>query len=77
MGIVAEIPLVGPLLGLSCTPITVIGVGSGANCAQQTVCCQNTQFVSRPYAAEVELSPDVFAKNGLVNVGCTNVNLGL
>ncbi|KAL4081298.1 hypothetical protein V8B97DRAFT_1913384 [Scleroderma yunnanense] len=44
LGIVAEIPLVGPLLGLNCSPITVVGLGTGANCAQQTVCCQNTQF---------------------------------
>ncbi|KIM61512.1 hypothetical protein SCLCIDRAFT_1215978 [Scleroderma citrinum Foug A] len=59
LGIVADIPLVGPLLGLNCSPITVIGLGSGANCAQQTVCCQNDQF------------------SGLINVGCTNLNLGL
>ena len=46
LGIVAEIPIVGPLLATGCTPITVVGLGNGANCAQQTVCCQNTQFVS-------------------------------
>ncbi|ETW76644.1 fungal hydrophobin [Heterobasidion irregulare TC 32-1] len=47
------------LVGLTCTPITVIGVGSGANCVQQPVCCENNNF------------------NGLINIGCTPVNLGL
>ncbi|KIJ48525.1 hypothetical protein M422DRAFT_81792, partial [Sphaerobolus stellatus SS14] len=32
------------LVGLGCTPITVIGAGQGANCAQQPVCCTNNNF---------------------------------
>ncbi|KAF9039355.1 fungal hydrophobin [Panaeolus papilionaceus] len=28
-------------VGFQCNPITVIGVGSGANCASQPVCCEN------------------------------------
>ncbi|THH11957.1 hypothetical protein EW146_g7871 [Bondarzewia mesenterica] len=47
------------LVGLTCTPITVIGLGSGADCVQQPVCCENNNF------------------NGLINIGCTPVNLGL
>jgi hypothetical protein len=31
-------------VGLNCSPISVIGVGQGANCAQQPVCCQNNNF---------------------------------
>ncbi|KAF9484667.1 fungal hydrophobin, partial [Pholiota conissans] len=31
--------LLGILTGNNCSPITAIGVGSGANCQQQTVCC--------------------------------------
>ncbi|KIJ15992.1 fungal hydrophobin [Paxillus involutus ATCC 200175] len=32
------------LVGTSCTPITVIGLGSGSDCMQQPVCCNgNTQ----------------------------------
>ena len=33
-------------IGIQCTPITVIGVGSGANCVQQPVCCAGNTFVS-------------------------------
>ncbi|KIM53113.1 hypothetical protein SCLCIDRAFT_139587 [Scleroderma citrinum Foug A] len=59
LGVTASIPIVGPLLALNCSPITGLGIGTGANCAQQAVCCQNTQF------------------SGLINIGCTNLNLGL
>ncbi|KAF8521376.1 fungal hydrophobin-domain-containing protein [Hysterangium stoloniferum] len=41
IGIVAE---VGAQVGLGCDPISVIGLGQGANCAQQPVCCQNNEF---------------------------------
>lgn len=34
----------GSLLGLNCSPITVLGVGSGTSCTQQTVCCDNVTF---------------------------------
>ncbi|GJE95856.1 fungal hydrophobin [Phanerochaete sordida] len=29
------------LLGLDCSPITVIGVGSGSSCSATTVCCED------------------------------------
>ncbi|KIJ43517.1 hypothetical protein M422DRAFT_253086 [Sphaerobolus stellatus SS14] len=32
------------LVSVGCTPITVIGAGQGANCAQQPVCCSNNNF---------------------------------
>jgi len=35
-------PLTG-LLGLTCSPINVIGVGSGNACSANAVCCDNTQ----------------------------------
>ncbi|KIJ46687.1 hypothetical protein M422DRAFT_86795, partial [Sphaerobolus stellatus SS14] len=35
---------VSAVVGLGCTPITVAGVGQGANCAQQPVCCTDNQF---------------------------------
>ncbi|KIJ48493.1 hypothetical protein M422DRAFT_127302, partial [Sphaerobolus stellatus SS14] len=34
---------VDALVGLSCTPITVVGAG-GTNCAQQPVCCTDNRF---------------------------------
>ncbi|KIM61504.1 hypothetical protein SCLCIDRAFT_1215971 [Scleroderma citrinum Foug A] len=56
LGIVLDVTAQG-LLGLDCSPITVIGLGGGASCTQQAVCCQGTDFT------------------GLVNIGCTNLNL--
>ncbi|KAI1798185.1 fungal hydrophobin [Ganoderma leucocontextum] len=39
LGIVLE--GVDGLLGLGCSPITVVGVGSGNACSSNVVCCQN------------------------------------
>ena len=33
-------------LGLGCSPISAIGVGSGNGCASNAVCCQNNNVVS-------------------------------
>nr|ABA46363.1 hydrophobin 1 [Heterobasidion annosum] len=57
LGIVLED--INVLVGLSCDPISVIGVGGGANCVQQPVCCENNNF------------------NGLINIGCTPINIFL
>ncbi|PPR01333.1 hypothetical protein CVT24_006335 [Panaeolus cyanescens] len=54
--------VLGPVtgqVGLNCSPLTLIGLGSGASCTSQPVCCSDNQF------------------NGLVNVGCSPVALGL
>jgi len=32
------------LVGLGCTPLSIVGIGSGVNCAQQPVCCTNNNF---------------------------------
>ena len=37
---------VNVLVGLTCSPITVIGVGSGDPCSGTTVSCDNNEFVS-------------------------------
>ncbi|KAF4622374.1 hypothetical protein D9613_009285 [Agrocybe pediades] len=39
--------VVGPItgqIGASCSPITAIGLGSGASCSSQPVCCSNNSF---------------------------------
>ncbi|KAI6144222.1 fungal hydrophobin-domain-containing protein [Pisolithus tinctorius] len=46
-------------VGLNCSPITALGVGSGASCTSQAACCTGDSF------------------NGLINVGCTPINLSL
>ena len=39
---------VNVLLGVTCSPITVIGVGTGSSCSAQTVCCQDNSHVRNP-----------------------------
>ncbi|KAF8430550.1 hypothetical protein L210DRAFT_3364121, partial [Boletus edulis BED1] len=42
--VLAQVDVVAStLLGLTCNPISVIGVGSNS-CSQQTVCCDNNNF---------------------------------
>ncbi|KAK0434448.1 hydrophobin [Armillaria borealis] len=49
-------------VGVSCVPITVIGVG-GTQCSNQVDCCTDNNFVSNG--------------NGLVSLGCSPLNIGL
>ncbi|KAK0200383.1 hydrophobin 2 [Desarmillaria ectypa] len=32
------------LVGITCSPISIIGIGQGTKCANQAVCCQNNTF---------------------------------
>ncbi|KAL1940955.1 hypothetical protein VTO73DRAFT_7591 [Trametes versicolor] len=32
---------VSALVGVTCSPITVVGVGSGSSCSAQAVCCED------------------------------------
>ncbi|TFK26956.1 fungal hydrophobin [Coprinopsis marcescibilis] len=46
------------LVGINCSPLTIIG-GGGTSCNGQAVCCNDNFF------------------NGLIQVGCTPINLDL
>ncbi|KAG1732721.1 hydrophobin [Suillus lakei] len=46
-------------VGLGCSPITVVGAGTGAACSQQPLCCSDNQY------------------EGLINIGCTPINIYL
>ncbi|KAI0704772.1 fungal hydrophobin [Earliella scabrosa] len=37
---------VDALVGITCSPITVIGVGSGSSCSANTVCCEDNSHGS-------------------------------
>ncbi|KAI6142655.1 hydrophobin-3 precursor [Pisolithus tinctorius] len=41
--VAASVP-VSALVGVSCTPITVLGTGSGAQCSTQPVCCTDNNM---------------------------------
>ncbi|KAF7441214.1 hypothetical protein PC9H_001563 [Pleurotus ostreatus] len=41
LGIV--VPDINALIGVSCSPITVIGAG-GASCSSQTLCCEDNKY---------------------------------
>ncbi|KIJ65102.1 hypothetical protein HYDPIDRAFT_89074 [Hydnomerulius pinastri MD-312] len=56
LGVVGEIT---GQVGVQCSPISAIGLGSGATCQQQPVCCTGNSF------------------NGLINLGCSPINLNL
>lgn len=40
--------IIGELIGMNCSPITVVGLG-GTNCMQQTLCCTGNSYVSIEY----------------------------
>lgn len=42
------------LIGVTCSPITVIGVGGGSSCSAQTVCCEDNSHV-RPSPCSVSI----------------------
>ncbi|KAI6142665.1 hydrophobin-3 precursor [Pisolithus tinctorius] len=42
--VAASVP-VSALVGVSCTPVTVAGTGSGAQCSTQPVCCTDNTFL--------------------------------
>ncbi|KAF9521764.1 fungal hydrophobin-domain-containing protein [Crepidotus variabilis] len=42
--LLVEVQPVTAIIGTSCSPIDVLSIGSGGNCAAQPVCCQNNHY---------------------------------
>ncbi|KAI0713778.1 fungal hydrophobin-domain-containing protein [Earliella scabrosa] len=38
------VPSADVLVGVTCTPITAVGVGGAGSCSANTVCCENNSF---------------------------------
>ena len=46
-------------LGLGCSPLSVVGVGSGSQCKSNAVCCENNNVVSNfRYFEELDRDTD-------------------
>ncbi|KAF9236115.1 hypothetical protein BU15DRAFT_50552, partial [Melanogaster broomeanus] len=65
------LPSVNCLVGLGCTSI----IGWAASCTQQIVCCTGNTYLS--YGASFFERPGLKfgLYNGLINVGCTPINV--
>ncbi len=64
------------LLGLNCSPITVLGGAFGGDCSAEAVCCQDNSYVCIGSACDQPLSLTyVHLQGGLISVGCVPFTL--
>ncbi|KAG1738126.1 hydrophobin [Suillus paluster] len=59
LGLVPIVSDISGLVGLNCSPLSIIGLGSGCEANQEPLCCSDNKY------------------NGLINIGCSPINLGL
>jgi len=78
--IVGFVPIVTDVLGsvsLNCSPLTVVGTGSGCETNQEPLCCSNEKYVRTQPSFSMSDVLRLLLQNGLINIGCTPINLFL
>ena len=50
LGLLGIQAIIGSLIGINCSPITVVGLG-GTDCTQETLCCTGNSYVSIEFFA--------------------------
>ena len=62
------------LIGLTCSPVSVVGVGSGSECSGTTVSCSNGLTVSSLFDRHCKMCL-IMTAQGSIGIGCVPVNV--
>lgn len=63
------------LIGLNCSPISVIGVGTGNACSASPVCCENNNVVRVLVLSYIAMNELILSQGGLISIGCVPITL--
>ena len=63
------------LLGVQCSPITVVGVGSSGTCSGTVVCCEDNAVVRTLLLSHKNLYTHNVLQDNLISIGCLPIVL--